>query len=53
MAQGVEWAFEIPIRAEGEVVERVVYIVTLGECVELLKAIMPREARGPFPSFDV
>ena len=52
MAQGVEWAFEIPIRAEGEVVERVVYIVTLGG-VELLKAIMPREARGPFPSFEV
>ncbi len=39
--------------AEGEVKERVVYIVTTGEAVPLLEAIMPREARGPFPSFDV
>lgn len=38
--------------AEGEVTDRVVYIVSLGECVELLEGIMPREARGPFPSFD-
>jgi len=38
--------------AEGAVTERVVYIVSLGEAVELLEGIMPREPRGPFPSFD-
>ncbi len=39
--------------AEGEVTDRVVYIVSVGEAVDLLQAIMPREARGPFPSFEV
>jgi uncharacterized cupin superfamily protein len=38
--------------AEGEVTDRVVYIVSVREPVPLLEAIMPREARGPFPSFD-
>jgi mannose-6-phosphate isomerase-like protein (cupin superfamily) len=35
--------------AEGEVKEKVVYIVTVSEAVPLLDAIMPLEARGPFP----
>ncbi len=39
--------------AEGEVTGKVVYIVTVSDPVPLLEAIMPREARGPFPSFDV
>ena len=39
--------------AEGAVEERVVYIVSVSEAVPILDAIMPREARGPFPSFDV
>lgn len=39
--------------AEGKVKDRVVYIVSLGEAVDLIEAIMPRESRGPFPSFDV
>ena len=38
--------------AEGEVAERVVYIVTLREAIPLSVGIMPREPRGPFPSFD-
>ena len=38
---------------EAEVKDRVVYIVSLGEAVDLLEGIMPRESRGPFPSFDV
>lgn len=38
--------------AEGEVDDRVVYIVTLKEPVALAEGIMPREPRGPFPSFD-
>ena len=38
--------------AEGEVTDRVVYIVSVREPVPLLEAIIPREARGPFPSFD-
>ena len=38
--------------AEGEVLERVVYIVSLRDPVPLLEGILPREPRGPFPSFD-
>ena len=38
--------------AEGEVTERVVYIVSLREAIPLMEGIMPREPRGPFPSFD-
>ncbi|MEE2673947.1 MAG: cupin domain-containing protein [Myxococcota bacterium] len=38
--------------AEGEVSERVVYIVTSREPIPLLEAILPREPKGPFPSFD-
>ena len=35
--------------AEGEVTERVVYIVTIPEPIQLLEGIMPQEPRGPFP----
>ncbi len=35
--------------AEGEVTEKVVYIVTIPEPIQLLEAIMPQEPRGPFP----
>ena len=38
--------------AEGEVTDRVVYIVTLKEPIPLLEGVMPMEPRGPFPSFD-
>lgn len=38
--------------AEGEVTERVVYIVSLEAAIPLLEGIMPREPRGPFPAFD-
>jgi quercetin dioxygenase-like cupin family protein len=38
--------------AEGEVSERVVYIVTLRDPIPLLEGIMPQEPKGPFPSFD-
>ena len=38
--------------AEGEVTDRVVYIVSIGEPVPLLEAILPKEPRGPFPAFD-
>ena len=38
--------------AEGEVSERVVYIVTLREPIPLMEGLLPREPRGPFPSFD-
>jgi hypothetical protein len=37
--------------AEGEVTDKVIYIVTVSDAVPLLEAIMPMEARGPFPSF--
>jgi len=44
---------EVDTRAPRMRVEdRVGYTVTLGECVELLEGIMPREARGPLQSFD-
>ena len=33
--------------AEGEVTDRVVYIVTLREAIPLLEAIMPQEPKGP------
>ena len=35
--------------AEGEVKDRVVYIVTIKEPVPFLEGILPREPRGPFP----
>ena len=38
--------------AEGEVTDRVVYIVSVREPVPLMEALLPREPRGPFPSFD-
>jgi uncharacterized cupin superfamily protein len=38
--------------AEGEVKERVTYIVTLREPVPLMEGIRPREPRGPFPALD-
>jgi uncharacterized cupin superfamily protein len=38
--------------AEGEVKDRVVYIVSLRDAVPLMEGIMPREPRGPFPSFE-
>jgi hypothetical protein len=34
--------------AEGEVTDRVVYIVTLREAIPLREAIMPHEPKGPF-----
>jgi len=38
--------------AEGEVEERVLYIVSIREPVPFLEGIMPREPKGPFPSFE-
>ena len=38
--------------AEGEVSQRVVYIVSLREPVPLMEGIQPKNPRGPFPSFD-
>ena len=38
--------------AEGEVTDRVVYIVSVREPVAILDAVMPREPKGPFPSFE-
>jgi quercetin dioxygenase-like cupin family protein len=38
--------------AEGEVSERVVYIVTLRDPIPLMEGIMPQEPKGPFPSFE-
>jgi uncharacterized cupin superfamily protein len=35
--------------AEGEVKDRVVYIVTFAEPVALFEGITPRDAKGPFP----
>ena len=35
--------------AEGEVKERVVYIVTLRDAIPLMEGIFPHEPRGPFP----
>ena len=37
--------------AEGEVVDRVVYIVSLRDPIPLMEGILPREPRGPFPPF--
>ena len=37
--------------AEGEVTDRVVYIVSVREPVPLLEAIIPREPKGPLPRF--
>ena len=39
--------------AEGEVTDRVLYIVTCKEPVAFIEAIMPREPRGPFPQIDL
>ena len=38
--------------AEGEVKEKVVYIVTTREAVPFNEGIMPREPKGPFPKFS-
>lgn len=38
--------------AEGEVTDRVVYIVSLKEPVPLMEGLLPREPDGPFPPFD-
>jgi uncharacterized cupin superfamily protein len=38
--------------AEGEVTERVIYIVSLRDAIPLMEGLMPLEPRGPFPSFD-
>ena len=38
--------------AEGEVREKVVYIVTLREAVPLIEGIMPKEPKGAFPKFE-
>jgi len=38
--------------AEGEVTDRVIYIVTFREPVDLMVGLTPREPRGPFPSFE-
>lgn len=35
--------------AEGEVLDRVVYVVTIREAVPFAEGIMPRDAKGPFP----
>ena len=35
--------------AEGEVTDRVVYIVTLREAIPLMEGLLPREPKGPFP----
>ena len=37
--------------AEGEVTERVIYIVSLRDAMPLMEGLMPREPRGPFPSY--
>ena len=38
--------------AEGEVKDRMIYIVTVRDPVPIRQAILPREPRGPFPAFD-
>ena len=38
--------------AEGEVAERVVYIVSMRDAIPLMEGLFPQEPRGPFPSFD-
>ena len=38
--------------AEGEVKEKVTYIVSIREAVPFIEGIMPREPKGPFPKFD-
>ena len=38
--------------AEGEVLDRVLYIVSLRDPVSLMEGILPREPRGPFPPLD-
>jgi len=38
--------------AEGEVTDRMIWIVTFREPVSLMEGLMPREPKGPFPSFD-
>ena len=38
--------------AEGEVKDKVIYIVSVREAVPLREAITPLEPKGPFPSFD-
>ncbi len=38
--------------AEGAVNERMVYLVTFRDPVPLMEGLMPREPKGPFPTFD-
>ena len=38
--------------AEGEVSDRVVYIVSMRDCIPLLEGLMPLDPKGPFPSFE-
>lgn len=38
--------------AEGEVSEKVVYIVSFRDPIPFLEGILPREPRGPFPPLD-
>ena len=38
--------------AEGQVTDRVVYIVSLREAIPLMEGLFPQEPKGPFPSFD-
>ena len=35
--------------AEGQVTDQVSYIVTTGQCMPFLEALMPREPKGPWP----
>ena len=35
--------------AEGEVTEKVVYIVTLRDAIPLMEGLFPKEPKGPFP----
>ncbi len=38
--------------AEGEVLEKVVYIVSFREPIPFLEGILPREPKGPFPPMN-
>jgi mannose-6-phosphate isomerase-like protein (cupin superfamily) len=38
--------------AEGEVSDRVVYIVSMRDAIPLMEGLMPLEPKGPFPSFE-
>jgi quercetin dioxygenase-like cupin family protein len=38
--------------AEGEVTDKVIYIVTLREAIPLMEGIFPQEPKGPFPQMS-